>query len=173
MTARALTFGAVAAAYERYRPGYPTDLVDRVLGYVGRTADRALEIGAGTGKATRAFAGRVVTLIATDPDAAMLGELVRHVPPTVTTMCAAFEDLEADGSYDLVFAAAALHWTDPLGRWERMAGLLRAGGTFANFGGPVHLADPAIQAVADAALAPFLATDGVPSPDATPADAQL
>ncbi|GAA4730243.1 hypothetical protein GCM10023350_11830 [Nocardioides endophyticus] len=28
---RALSFGSVAAAYERFRPGYPDELVDEVL----------------------------------------------------------------------------------------------------------------------------------------------
>ena len=54
---RALSFGSVAAAYERFRPGYPDALVDQVLTYAGRPVRTALEIGAGTGKATRAFAG--------------------------------------------------------------------------------------------------------------------
>ena len=56
MVERALSFGAVASAYERYRPGYPDELVDEVLAYAGRPVRTALEVGAGTGKATRAFA---------------------------------------------------------------------------------------------------------------------
>lgn len=35
MTERALTFGSVAAAHERYRPGYPDDVVEKVLAYAG------------------------------------------------------------------------------------------------------------------------------------------
>lgn len=56
MSDRALSFGAVAEAYERYRPGYPVELLDLVLAYAGRPLRTALEIGAGTGKATRLFA---------------------------------------------------------------------------------------------------------------------
>ncbi|MEU8662502.1 hypothetical protein [Actinoplanes philippinensis] len=70
--ARALTSGAVAEACERYRPGYPEELFDPVTAYAGGPVRRASEIGAGTGKATRLFAGNGVAVTATEPDAAML-----------------------------------------------------------------------------------------------------
>jgi hypothetical protein len=83
---------------------------------------------------------------------------------------AAFEDLPPDSSYDLVYSAAALHWTKPEGRWARMAALVRPGGVFASFGVPIQLAEPALKEAVRAARAPYLENDGVPSPDGTPAD---
>ncbi|HEU4811881.1 MAG TPA: class I SAM-dependent methyltransferase [Nocardioides sp.] len=168
MSGRALSFGAIAAAYERFRLGYPVELFDRVTAYVGRPVRTALEIGAGTGKATRLFAERGVTVTATEPDGAMLAELRNHVPASVTTVQAAFEDLQPGERYGLVYAAAALHWTNPQGRWSRMASLLEPGGVFASFGGPVQLADPSLEEAVRAARAPFLESDDVPSPDGTP-----
>ena len=168
MSGRALSFGAVAEAYERFRPGYPVALFDTVMTYAGRPVRTALEIGAGTGKATRLFAQRGVPVTATDPDGAMLAELRKHVPANVRTVQAAFEDVRPGESYGLVYAAAALHWTNPEGRWSRMAALLEPGGVFASFGGPVHLADPAAKEAVRAARAPFLESDEVPSPDGTP-----
>ena len=168
MPNRALSFGAVAEAYERFRPGYPVELADMVMTYAGEPVLTALEIGAGTGKATRLFAQRVVTVTATEPDGAMLTELGKHVPANVKTVQAAFEDLQPTQSYGLVYAAAALHWTNPEGRWSRMAALLEPGGVFASFGGPVQLADSAVAEAVRAARAPFLESDEVPSPDGTP-----
>ncbi|HEY3557157.1 MAG TPA: class I SAM-dependent methyltransferase [Kribbella sp.] len=170
MVTRALSFGAVAEAYERFRPGYPVELLDLVTAYAGAPIRTALEIGAGTGKATRVFAQGGIAVTATDPDAAMLAELRKHLPANVTTVQAAFEDLPLDSSYELVYSAAALHWTDPEGRWARMAALVRPGGVFASFGVPIQLADPALQEAARVARAPYLGNDGVPSPDGTPAD---
>ncbi|MBB6625801.1 class I SAM-dependent methyltransferase [Nocardioides sp. KIGAM211] len=166
-SSRALSFGSVAATYERFRPGYPDALVDAVLAYAGRPVRTALEVGAGTGKATRAFAARGIHVTATDPDAAMLAELRRHVPPSVTTLRAAFEDLPLTERRDLVLAAASLHWTEPLGRWERMAALLHPEGTVASFGGQLHLADPRVEQDVRAARAEHLVEDGFPSPDGT------
>jgi len=167
MSGRALSFGVMAEAYERFRPGYPVALVDMVMTYAGQPVRTALEIGAGTGKATRLFARRGVAVTATEPDPAMLAELRKHVPANVTAVQAAFEDLRPGGSYGLVYAAAALHWTNPQGRWPRMAALLGPGGVFASFGGPVQLADPGVAEAVRAARAPFLDSDEVPSPDGT------
>jgi SAM-dependent methyltransferase len=170
MPGRALSFGAMAEAYERFRPGYPVELLDTVLAYAGRPVRTALEIGAGTGKATRLFARGGIAVTATEPDAAMLAELRRHVPPAVRPVRAAFEELPPGGSYGLVYAAAALHWTEPAGRWSRMATLLAPGGVFASFGGQVRLADQAVEEAVAAARAPFLDSDEIPSPDGTPPD---
>ncbi|GAA3778753.1 class I SAM-dependent methyltransferase [Micromonospora maritima] len=168
MSDRARSFGAAAQAYERFRPGYPPELVDLVLAYADRPLRTALEIGAGTGKATRLFAGPGRTVTASDPDAAMLAELRTHVPAQVRTVRAAFEELPTDEAYDLVYAAAALHWTRPEGRWDRVAALLTPGGVFASFGGPLRLRDPAVQESVRRARAPFLDSDEIPSPDGTP-----
>jgi len=168
MPGRALSFGAMAAAYERFRPGYPAELFDLVMRYAGQPVRTALEIGAGTGKATRLFAQPRVAVTATDPDGAMLADLRQHVPATVTTVQSAFEDLPASGRYDLVYVAAALHWTSPQGRWPHVAALLAPGGVFDSFAGPAQLADPAVEEAVQAARAPFLASDDIPSPDGTP-----
>ncbi len=163
----------MAEAYERFRPGYPADLFDLVIAYAGQPVLTALEIGAGTGKATRLFAERGVTVTATEPDGAMLAELLKHVPASVTAVQAAFEEVVTGQRYGLVYAAAALHWTNPDGRWPRVAALLEPGGVFASFGGPARLADPDVAEAVRAARAPFLATDDVPSPDGTPPEDDL
>ncbi|MFE0459903.1 class I SAM-dependent methyltransferase [Kitasatospora sp. NPDC058965] len=168
MAERALSFGAMAQAYERHRPGYPAALLDLVTAYAGRPVRTALEIGAGTGKATRLFAAQGIAVTATEPDEEMLAELRKHVPATVRTERAAFEELRVGERYDLVYAAAALHWTRPAGRWPRMAELLVPDGVFASFGGPVELADPQLARAAEQAQAPYLDTAEIPSPDGTP-----
>ncbi|MFI6848956.1 SAM-dependent methyltransferase [Kitasatospora sp. NBC_00085] len=98
----------------------------------------------------------------------MLAELRKHVPGNVTAVQAAFEDLRPGERYGLVYAAAALHWTNPEGRWSRMAALLEPGGVFASFGGPVRPADPVVEEAVRTARAPLLESDEVPSPDGTP-----
>lgn len=199
MSMRALSFGDAADAYERFRPGYPDEVYRAVREYAGEPPRTALEIGAGTGKATRLFTGHGVRVTATEPDAAMLAELVKAVPAIAHAVQAAFEDLDdvedldgddgdgvddghenkrvdgvrSAGTYDLVYVAAALHWTRPEGRWQRVAALLRPGGVFANFAGPVELADPAVAQAVRAARAPFIENDDIPSPDGTAPEAPM
>ena len=69
---RRLSFGSVAEQYDRHRPGYPPELVDEVLTYADAHAgDRALEVGAGTGRATLIFAQRGLKVTALEPDVDM------------------------------------------------------------------------------------------------------
>jgi SAM-dependent methyltransferase len=173
MSERALSFGTAAAAYERFRLGYPDEVAERVLAHAIGPVRTALEIGAGTGKATRVFAARGLRLTATEPDAEMLAELRRHVPGDVAAVRSTFEALGDVGPFDLVYAAASLHWTDAATRWQRVAELLRPGGVFASFGGPMSLDDAVLSERVRAARLPELADDDVPPPDGTPADAVL
>ena len=139
-----------------------------MLAYAGRPVRTALEIGAGTGKATRAFAVRGIAITATDPDPAMLEQLRLHTPREVTVIQATLEDLRVTQTFDLVYVAAALHWTTTEGRWPRVAALLAPGATFASFGGQIGLADAELAQAAAAARTPFLADDEIPAPDGTP-----
>jgi SAM-dependent methyltransferase len=173
MPGRALSFGAVAENYERFRPGYPDEVADTVLAYAGRPVGTALEIGAGTGKATRLFAERGIAVTATDPDEDMLVELRKHLPPNARTIRAAFEDLPPGGDYGLVYAATSLHWTEPANRWPRVASMLAPGGVFASFGGRTLLTDPVLLDAVHEARTPFLADDEVPSPDGTPPEQDM
>jgi SAM-dependent methyltransferase len=148
---RALSFGSVAEAYERYRLGYPDELVDAMLGHAGRPVRSALEVGAGTGKATRVVAARDVEVVAVEPDpdmADVLRETTRGLPVEVAVTT--FEGFAATGRFDLVYAAAAWHWTDPATRWARAVELLLPGGVLALFGRPGELLDPTLRAAVDA-----------------------
>ncbi len=167
MTSRALSFGAIAEAYEKFRLGYPVEIVDRITAYADRTVATALEIGAGTGKATRIFAQRGILVTATEPDSEMVKQLRKYVPETVSVVPAAFEDLGLDATYALVYAAASFHWTRAEGRWERLIALLEPGGVFASFGGPPELADPSMRQAMRSALMPFVITDNVVAADGT------
>jgi hypothetical protein len=114
-----------------------------------------------------------VAVPATEPYEALLAERPRPLPNAARTQRAAFEDLAPGERYGLVYAAAALHWTRPEGRWPRMAALLEPGGVFASFGGPIRLADPELVRAVGQAQAPFLDTDEIPAPDGTPPDGAM
>jgi trans-aconitate methyltransferase len=149
--ARNLSFGSVAGDYERYRLEYPDDVVDAVLRYAGRPIRSALEVGAGTGKATRRFAARDIEVTALEPDprmAEMLATTTRELPvrPIATT----FEAFASDARFDLVYAAASWHWVDPAVRTDHAAELLASGGVLALIGMLGDLADPELYAAVDA-----------------------
>jgi SAM-dependent methyltransferase len=151
---RGLVFGGAAEEYEQHRLGYPDAVVDLTLAYARPPVATALEVGAGTGKATRLFAGRGLEVTACEPDPAMAAVLRRTtVGLPVEVVLSTFEAYAAQGrTYDLLLSASAWHWTDPATRWDRTAEVLRPGGTVALFGSGragARLLDPALaEAVA-------------------------
>lgn len=166
MVERALSFGSVAEDYERYRPGYSDDLVHLIIGRATGAVRRAIEIGAGTGKATRVFARAGIEVTATEPDPSMLAVLRRECAGLpVRPELGAYEDIvPGPEPYDLLYAAAAMHWTRREGRWERAAALLRGGGVVASFGGPMDIDDSDLAAAELAMIEPYLPGHNVEPP---------
>jgi SAM-dependent methyltransferase len=125
-------FGEVAERYEQTRPTYPTALFDQILAFGDLHAgDRALEIGAGTGKATHAMLERDLRVTALEPSPGMATVLRNTGVPVVETT---FEDWTVEhGAFDLVYAAQAWHWVDDAIGYPTVAAALRSGGTVALF----------------------------------------
>lgn len=178
-TARALSFGGVAALYDRARPGYPEELFDDIASLL--PGPRVVEVGAGTGKATQSLVSRGLTLTCVEPDPAMAEILVTRCrdQPQVSVVVQPFEAWTPATPYDGLVSAQAWHWTDPEGRWERAAAALRPGGLLALFW-HVHEwgADPVHQLVDEVYAAydlhgsdrPVLASDRPGQPSGWPSD---
>jgi len=132
-------YGEVAELYDRARPGYPDELIEDVVRAAGAPAPRALEAGAGTGKATVAFARRGLRIVALEPNADMaaIASDVCATYPDVDVVVATFEQWQPPaavaGSFDLVAAAQSWHWLAPDLRCTKSAALLRPGGALALF----------------------------------------
>lgn len=123
--ARATSFGSVAAAYERGRPDYQAEAVRWLLGAEPRVV---LDLGAGTGKLTRAVLREGHEVIAVDPDARMLAELSAGSPTVPTRVGSAEATGLASGSVDAVVLGQAWHWVDPEPAAREIARILRPGG---------------------------------------------
>jgi len=148
---QALVFGEVAEEYDRVRPGYPPTLFEDMLGYSAPTT--ALEIGAGTGKATVTVASRGVQVVALEPDPAMALVLRQRVAGlAVNIAMASLESYEPEEPVDLVYCAQAFHWTDEKTRWSRTAAALRPSGSLALFWNMERLPGAALRAAAAAVL---------------------
>jgi SAM-dependent methyltransferase len=117
-------FDEVPSLYDRARPGYP----DALFAGLPALGD-VLEVGCGTGQATRALMPLAASLVALEPgpDLAALARR-RGFPVEVST----FEEWDAGGRrFDSIVAAQSWHWVDPAVGWRKAHDLLRPGGHLA------------------------------------------
>ena len=111
-------------------------------------ASRALEIGAGSGQATKRLTESGASIVAVEPDSALADQLRAQLraAPRLEVVVAAFEDVDlAPSSFDLVAAATAFHWLDPVRSLPKMAAALKPRGWLAlwwNVFGDPHHPDP-------------------------------
>lgn len=126
------SFDTVAALYERYRPGYPDEVVRGVIDAGGLTAEsRVLEIGCGTGQLSVPLARLGLTLQAVELGRELAAIAARNLRPypRASVAVAAFEDWPLPPRpVDAVVCANAWHWLDPDVRFTKAAAALRAGG---------------------------------------------
>src|SRR3954471_2942331 len=123
-SARAHSFGAVAAAYDAGRPTFPADALTWILG-PGRL--QILDLGAGTGKLTQVAAALGHDVVAVDPSEEML--TVCRKLAGVDTMVGAAESIPlAHASVDAVIVGQAFHWFDHSRALPEIARVLRPHG---------------------------------------------
>ncbi|MDH3679357.1 MAG: class I SAM-dependent methyltransferase [Acidimicrobiia bacterium] len=117
-------FGEDAALYERFRPGYPRELMEAVVAETG--PGPVLEIGAGTGKATRALSALGKQVHALEPDGRMAALLQLNCGPALSRVDhVTLEDANLpDAAFDLAVAAQTWHWIDPEIGYDRVADAL-------------------------------------------------
>jgi SAM-dependent methyltransferase len=144
----ASVFGPVADQYEMSRPSYPGalyDLIDREVG--GLTGATVLELGAGTGIASRELGGRGARVLALEPSMPMIQHWRARTSAPRSTPEAALagtgrspsavvraraECLPVMGStVDLVASAQAWHWFEPFDAAVECHRVLRPGGLLA------------------------------------------
>ncbi len=125
-------FGSGADIYERGRPQYPPDAVERLAREFGLTRESAvLDLAAGTGKLTRQLLPLAGRVIAVEPSPAMRAELRRHVPEAEALEGTAEEIPLKDGSVDAVLVGQAFHWFRPGEALAEIARVLRPHGGLA------------------------------------------
>jgi len=168
-------FGLNPEGYEDARPPYPEAIYRFLIEHHALARDTvALEIGAGSGLATRRlieFGASPITVI--EPDerfAPLLTKLRDTTRADLRLLSCAFEDAPlAPRSFDLVAAATSYHWLDPDVALAKIAEVLKPGGYAAlwwNVFGDAARADPFHDATlplfGDQAISPSGAPDAVP-----------
>ncbi len=110
-------YSAVAENYNKARPLYPQELINRVVELTQLTSDSSiLEIGCGSGQATRGFAPLGLSMICLEPslEASEIAKQNCIAYPKIDIKNTSLEEWQLEtGKFDVVLAANAWHWLPP------------------------------------------------------------
>ncbi|MGZ4319848.1 MAG: class I SAM-dependent methyltransferase [Gaiellaceae bacterium] len=129
MSELAFSFGRIAAEYDDVRPEYAPEALDRagkVLGLDSRS--RVVDLAAGSGKLTRALAGRFDEVVAVEPSEEMRAVFARRSPGIDVIVGTAERIPLPDDSADAVFVGDAFHWFDGAAAVAELERVLRPRG---------------------------------------------
>ncbi|MEV0805600.1 class I SAM-dependent methyltransferase [Micromonospora sp. NPDC050200] len=126
----ALSFGAAAAEYDRFRPRYPDEALRWALDGLATPA-RVVDLGAGTGILTRGVLALGHEVVPVEPDPGMRAQLAVATPGTTPLAGSAEAVPLPDGSADAMLVGQAYHWFDKEPAHAEIARVLRPGGVFA------------------------------------------
>lgn len=165
-------YDGVADDYEVARPGYPADVFDTIEHYGDfNEPPRVVEVGSGTGQATRQMTARGWTVHGIEPGPRLAETARTHVPcPNTRFEVTRFEDaVLTESSFDLVAAATSWHWVETDIGYRKAHSLLKPSGKIALFWNAhvPHTTNPAREPIRDAYLdvAPELADLAPLTPD--------
>lgn len=130
-------FDDKVADYDKIRPEYPQEIFRDILMYSNiLTGKTAIEIGAGTGKATQPFLDAGYDVTAVEIGLNMADFLLKKFSEykDFNVVVSSFEDaVLQENSYDLIYAATAFHWVDAEIGCPKAFRLLKNGGAIALF----------------------------------------
>lgn len=127
-----LSFNAAVAIYDEIRPTYPVGMFDDLFELLPRQPE-VIEVGPGTGQATKDLLARGAVVHAIEIGPAMAAKLRSNLPSErLHVSVGDFEHMDiAAHSADAVFSATAYHWVSPQAQVNRPAAILRPGGIVA------------------------------------------
>lgn len=106
-------FSAQSESYARYRPRYPDELYQHILGFVEQK-NRAWDCATGNGQAAVALADFFSEVKASDISEAQISRAEQR-DNIEYLICAAEQTPFADNSFDLITIATVYHWLD----WQK------------------------------------------------------
>jgi len=129
------TFNEVASLYHEARPTYPDELFSTLIDITGLQKNSTLlEIGPGTGQATKPLAEKGFNITAIELGAS-LADVIRQQLcdyKNVQIVTGSFEEtILPPESFDLVFAATSFHWIEPAIKFSKSHTVLKNKGHLA------------------------------------------
>ncbi|MGE3758024.1 MAG: class I SAM-dependent methyltransferase [Pseudobdellovibrionaceae bacterium] len=128
-SAAAVGFDKGYESYEKGRPEYPAEAIEFIMKYFHLNEDTScVDLGAGTGKLTRALCQKGLSPVAIEPVAGMQKKF-KELLPKVTCITGTAEKIPIESnSQDVIFVAQAFHWFQGKQALAEIARVLRPNG---------------------------------------------
>jgi ubiquinone/menaquinone biosynthesis C-methylase UbiE len=129
-----LRFSGFAESYDQYRPTPPSVVADALAGLSGGGRPQlVVDIGCGTGLATRLWAGKANRIIGIEPsdDMRRQAEAMTGFPEVAYQAGYSHQTNLPGACADIVTVSNALHWMEPAATFAEVVRILRPGGIFA------------------------------------------
>jgi ubiquinone/menaquinone biosynthesis C-methylase UbiE len=126
-------FSGFADLYDKYRPTPPEILADVVLQMAQiETPQLIVDLGSGTGLATRYWATKAAQVIGIEPSADMRRQAAAQTDAQNVSYREGFSHQTGlpDHCAEVVACSQALHWMEPQSTFEEARRILRPGGVF-------------------------------------------
>lgn len=128
-------FSPVAQAYDKVRPRYPREFVNRIVEVVALSSNsKVLEVGCGPGTATTEFArtGCSINCLEPNPDFYLLAQKNCRSFKKVRINNISFEEWPiVTAAYDVILSASAFHWIPAAVGFRKAADALHQDGYLA------------------------------------------
>lgn len=121
------SFDKFAHSYHDVRPGYPLQMFNDIEAVCNINQNsRVLEIGAGSGIATKQFANFGCEIIAIEPGISLSSIAKNELASfaNVKLICNTFEEFNSSKPFDILFSATAFHWITPSEKYSKTDELL-------------------------------------------------
>jgi ubiquinone/menaquinone biosynthesis C-methylase UbiE len=106
-------FSQLAAAYTKYRRDYPERVYELTHEFCPNKNAQVLDVGCGTGIATKHLASYYATVVGRDKEEGMLEVARLNTDTHIAFLNSAAESMSFEAeTFDLVTAASAYHWFD-------------------------------------------------------------
>jgi len=132
MTDSVERFSNRVSNYAKYRPDYPREIIRYLTDNCGLTPDAVIaDVGCGPGISSRMFLENGNRVIGVEPNMAMraaAAECLAAFPLFTAVNGTSSSTKLPDASVDLVTAAQAFHWFDPVEARSEFSRILRPGG---------------------------------------------
>jgi len=135
---RKYLFNHISKEYDKFRPSYPSELIDDIINYSGvQKTCNILEIGCGTGQATQGLVDigyKNITCVELGENLAKFTAEKYRNERSIKVFNAPFEEWDnKNEEFDIAISATAFHFIDPQIGYPKVFHLLKSNGTIAFF----------------------------------------